>query len=65
LKRLGLWLTKKIPSPRANAPPHITETYLDYSHRGAGPYGPEADSQLPPPYDYFYEDEQYSGELSV
>ena len=42
LKHLGLWLVKKIPSPRANAPPHITETHLDYSHRGVGPYGPEA-----------------------
>jgi len=46
LKYLGLWLVKKKPSPKANAPPHITETYLNYS-----------ESQLPPSYDYLYVDE--------
>jgi hypothetical protein len=25
-----------------------TEPHIDYSHRGVGPYGPEADSQVPP-----------------
>jgi len=57
VKHLGIWLVKN--SPKANAPPHVTETYLDYSHRGIGPCGPKADSRLPPSYDYLYEDEQY------
>jgi len=35
--------------PRGDAPPNNLEPHLDYSHRGVGPYGPEADSQLPPP----------------
>jgi len=57
LKYLGLWLVKKKPSPRANAPPvHI---HLDYSHRGVGPYGPEADSKIPSSEDYFYKDPDY------
>jgi len=44
-----LWDLKSKPLPRANAPPDNIESHLDYSHRGVGPYGPEADSQLPPP----------------
>lgn len=54
LKHLGIWLVKKKPSPRANAPPHTTETYLDYS-----------DSQLPASCDYLYVDEQYPEEFSA
>jgi hypothetical protein len=43
LKSLGLWLVKKKPSPRANAPPvHI---HLDFS-----------DSQIPSSEDYFHKD---------
>jgi hypothetical protein len=58
--------------PRANAPPDNIEPYLDYSHRGIGPYGSESDCQLAPlarhrsrsgeacgSYDYLYGDEQY------
>jgi len=54
LKHPGVWLVKKIPSPRANPPPHTAETYLDYS-----------DSQLPPSYDYLYVDEQYPEDFSA
>ena len=46
LKHLGLWKVKPRPPPRANALPKY-ELSIDYSHRGVGPYGPEADSQLP------------------
>jgi hypothetical protein len=49
LKHLDLWNLKARPPPRANAPPNNIEPHLDYSHRGVGPYGPEVDSQLPPP----------------
>ena len=49
LKHLDLLDLKSEPLPRANAPPNNIEPHLDYSHRGVGPYGPEADSQLPPP----------------
>ena len=41
-----VWRVKERPPPRANALPKY-ELYIDYSHRGVGPYGPEADSQLP------------------
>ena len=57
LKHLGLWLVKRKPSPRANAPPvHI---HLDYSRRGVGPSGPEADSQIPSLDNYFHIDPDY------
>ncbi len=56
-KHLDLWDLKSKPLPRANAPPNNIEPHLDYSHRGVGPYGPEADSQLPASYDYLYVDE--------
>jgi len=46
LKHLGLWNVKARPPPRANAPPKH-EPYINYSLRGVGRYGPEADSQLP------------------
>ena len=59
LKHLDLWDLKSKPLPRSNAPPNNIEPHLDYSHRGVGPYGPEADSQLPLSYDYLYGDEQY------
>jgi len=45
-KHLGLWEIKTRPTPRPNALPKH-EPFIDYSHRGVGPYGPEADSQLP------------------
>jgi hypothetical protein len=46
LKYLGIWLVKKKPSPKANAPPvHI---HLDYS-----------DSQVPPCEDYLFHDPEY------
>jgi len=70
LKHLDLWDLKSKPLPRANTLPNNIEPHLDYSHRGVGPYGPEADSQLPPParhrsrsgeaggsYDYLYVNE--------
>ena len=50
LNHLGLWSAKTKPPPRANAPP--VEIHLDYSRRGVGPSGPEADSQIPPSEDY-------------
>jgi len=48
LKRLGLWEVKARPPPKANALPKY-KPYIDYSHRGVCPYGPEANSQLPVP----------------
>ncbi len=46
LEHLGLWLVKRRPQPRANAPPvHI---HLDYS-----------DSQIPPSEDQLYKDPDY------
>ena len=60
MKHLGLWLAKKKPSPRANAPP--IETHLDYSHRVVEPYGPEADSHIPPFEDYLNSDPDYPAE---
>ena len=49
LKHLGLWVVKACPPsvwrarppPRANTLPKY-ELSTDYSHRGVGPYGPEA-----------------------
>ncbi len=46
LKHLDLWDSKSKPLPRANAPPNNIEPHLDYSHRGVGPYGPEAQRTL-------------------
>ena len=65
LKHMGLWLVKKKPPPKANAPPQTTETYLDYSHRGVGPYGPEAESQLPTFDNYLYGDGEHKEAFSV
>ena len=48
-KYLDLRDLKSKPPPRANAPPDNIEPHLDYPDRGVGPYGLEADSQLPPP----------------
>jgi hypothetical protein len=46
LKHLGIWLVRKKPSPKANAPPvHIL---LDYS-----------DSQISPNEDQLYKDPDY------
>ena len=47
LKHLGLWDRKARPPPKATRPPKLVEHHIDYSHRGVGPYGPEAISQLP------------------
>ena len=57
LKHPGLWDQKARPPPKATAsPPHFR---IDYSHRGVGPYGPEADSQVPPCEDYLFHDPEY------
>jgi len=48
IENLGLWEVKAGPPPGANALPKY-EPSIDYSHRGVGPYGPEADSRLPVP----------------
>jgi hypothetical protein len=45
LKHLGLWELKARPPPKATG--KTQEYHLDNSHRGVGPYGPEATSQLP------------------
>ncbi len=61
LKHLGLWDQKAKPPPKATAsPPHFR---IDYSHRGVGPYGPEADSQAPSSDDYLFHDPEYSIEV--
>jgi hypothetical protein len=49
LKHLGLWDIKERPPPKDAGPPKVPEYSIDYSHRGVGPYGPEAVSQLPEP----------------
>jgi hypothetical protein len=69
LKHLGLWeLTPRPvcvhrtgrPPPRsAKSQPLSTEPHIDYSHRGVGPYGPEADSQLAPSNNELYVDREY------
>jgi hypothetical protein len=49
LKHLGLWDIKPRPPPGiTKSSPSFTEPHIDYSHRGVGPYGPEADSQVCP-----------------
>ena len=58
LQHLGLWEVKARPPPRANASPQ--DVHIDYPHRGVGPYGPEADSQVPPCEDYLYSDPDLS-----
>jgi hypothetical protein len=45
LEHLDFWFAKRGPQPRDNAP--RVQIHLDYSRRGAGPSGPEADSQIP------------------
>jgi len=62
-KDLGLWLVKPRVPPRANAPPRELE--IDYSHRGVGPYGPEADSQVHLFEEYVYKDPDYSVDTYV
>jgi len=57
LKHLGLWeLTPRPPPRSAKSQSLPTEPHIDYSHRGVGPYGPEADSQVPPTDNGFYVD---------
>jgi len=57
LKHLGFWDQEARPPPKATAsPPHFR---IDYSHRGVGPYGPEADSQAPPSDDYLFHHPEY------
>jgi hypothetical protein len=64
LKHLGVWEVKPRPPPRIQkAQPHYAEPHIDYSHRGVGPYGPEADSQLPPFDNGFYVDPIYPADL--
>jgi hypothetical protein len=46
LENLGLWLVKRRPQPRANAPP--VQIHLDYS-----------DSQILPPEDFLYKFPDY------
>ncbi len=63
LKHLGLWDIKTRSPPMASAPPGNIQ--IDHSLRGVGPYGPEADSQLPPCEDYLYRDPDYPIETYV
>ena len=66
LKHLGLWQVKPRPPPRnAKSQPLHTEPHIDYSHRGVGPYGPEADTQICPSDNGFYVDPEYPADLSV
>ena len=53
-KHLDLWEIKERPPPRKQIGEN--ETVIDYSHRGIGHYGPEAQSQLLPSDDYLYAD---------
>ena len=46
----GLWDLIARPPPTA---------HIDYSRRGVSPYGPEADSQVPPCEDYLNCDPDY------
>ena len=47
LKHLSLWDSKPRPPPEPKDVSKKSETLIDDSHRGVGPYGPEAFSQLP------------------
>jgi len=47
LKHLGLWDSKPRPHPKPRPAAERIKTLIDDSHRGVGPYGPEAFSQLP------------------
>ena len=60
LKHLGLWEIKARPPPKATGPPKALEYLIDYSHRGVGPYGPEATSQLPTSDKWHYVDPEYT-----
>jgi len=44
-----LWDSKPRPPPEPKDVSKKSETVIDDSHRGVGPYGPEAFSQLPAP----------------
>ena len=58
LKHLDLWdLKDRLPPKRAKVPPPTA--HIDDSHRGVGPYGLEADSQVPPCEDYLCKDPDY------
>jgi hypothetical protein len=59
LKHLGLWEVKPRPPPKATGPQKTSEYSIDYSHRGVGPYGPEAVSQLPASGKWVYVDPEY------
>ena len=72
LKHLGLWEREARPPPKIEKSPKLMDPVIDYSHRGVGPYGPEADSQVPPSDEYLYSDVEYpvedpdlSGEVSI
>jgi len=49
--------------PSAKSQPLSTEPHIDYSHRGVGPYGPEADTQVLSSDNGFYVDPIYPAEL--
>ena len=55
-------LVNQKPSARGNAPP--VDIRLDYSPRGVGPHGPEADSQIPPSEEQLYKNPDYPLEIS-
>jgi hypothetical protein len=66
LKHLGLWEVKPRPPPQtAKIRNLFTEPHIDYSHRGVGPYGPEAGSQVPPSDTGFYVDPEYPVDLLI
>ena len=59
------WPDPRVPEAtrRDNVPfPNI---HIDYSHRGVGPYGPEAYSQIPTSDDYLYMDTTYPEAISA
>jgi hypothetical protein len=72
LKHLELWDSKPRPPPKPRPAAERNETLIDDSHRGVGPYGPEAFSQLPAPVrrlsggsdNYLYVDPQYPEDYS-
>jgi hypothetical protein len=59
LKHLGLWEVKARPPPEPIGPPKVPEYSIEYSHRGVGPYGPEAVSQVPGSDKWLYVDPVY------
>ena len=56
LKHLDLWDCKARSPPKSKKSFQVTEARIDYSHRGIGPYGPEAASQFSPSDDHLFYD---------